>query len=151
MTPLIIGAIVLMAAAFIISFKGYGWTAILAFIALWMVGASGSTLIVWGITALLVWGLTVILPPAVSKSMRGVAYIAGASAAATSIGLLAGPAGPVIGAVCGALFGGLAYGTTPDGKMMGFPSSKFFNYLAAKGFPAAVTMATIGEAVDRLI
>lgn len=150
MTILIIGAIVLLIIALVASFKGYGWTAVVAFIALWLVGASGAVLTTWGITSFLVWGLTVILPQSVAGSSRGQGYVVIGAIVGTILGLLIGYGGPVIGAVTGTIFGGVAYGLTPDGRALGFPSTQFFNYLAAKGFPAAVTMSIIGETVRRL-
>lgn len=151
MTILIVGAILLMLASFIIAFRGYGWSAVPALIALWIVGGSSTSLIIWGVTVLLVWGLTLILPPAVAKSSHGVAYLVIAGTVGTLLGMLIPNPGPVVGAILGVVVGGLAYGATPAGRQMGFPSGQFFNYLAAKGFPAAVTMALIGQTISILM
>lgn len=151
MTLFIIGAAILMLASVVAAFKSYGWSAIPAFVALWMVGGSNTSLIIWGVTVLLVWGLTMILPPGIAKSTRGVAYMVVAGIVGTLLGMLTGAAGPVIGAVLGVVFGGLAYGATPSGREMGFPSMQFFNYLAAKGFLAAVTLAIIGQSLAILL
>lgn len=151
MTILIIGAILLIFASFIIAFKGYGWSGIPALIALWLLGGGTTTLIIWGVTVLLVWGLTMILPPTVAKSTHGLTYMVVGGAAGTLLGMLVPSPGPIVGAVLGVIVGGLAYGATPAGRQMGFPSGQFFNYLAAKGFPAAVTMSLIGQTVSILI
>ncbi|MDE5734242.1 MAG: hypothetical protein K2H83_03765, partial [Duncaniella sp.] len=100
------------------------------------------TYIFWGAAMLTAVALCCVLPRPIALSRKGVPYIAGASLAGSMAGMAAGSgAATIIGAVAGALLGGVAYGQTPAGRALQFPSPKFFNYLCAKGLPAATAMS----------
>ncbi len=105
------------------------------------------TIVFWGIATAIVTVLSFILPEKIASSRRGLGYIAGAALAGSMTGLLVSHAWLIIGAVAGALLGGIAYSKTPAGQIMGFPSYKFFNYLCAKGLPAVITMCIAGTAL----
>ena len=66
-------------------------------------------------------------------------------------GLVISHAWMIIGGVAGAILGGIAYSKTPAGKALGFPSSKFLNYLCAKGLPAVIAVCMAGTALLWLI
>ena len=143
--------IILIASAVALSFVQATYGTALAFLALCTAGLLDgvtlpvSTYLFWGLAMMIVVALNFILPPQISSSRRGLPYIAGASLAGTFIGLAVGAHGAIItGAVAGAILGGIAYGRTPDGRMVQFPSPKFINYLCAKGLPAAIAMSMAG-------
>ncbi|MDE6175135.1 MAG: hypothetical protein K2F88_06190 [Duncaniella sp.] len=110
-----------------------------------------NTLIFWGIATVIVVALSFMLPKSVSGSRRGLGYIAGAALAGAMVGLVISHAWMIIGGVAGALLGGIAYSKTPAGKALGFPSSKFLNYLCAKGLPAVIAVCMAGTALLWLI
>ncbi|NBH91588.1 hypothetical protein [Duncaniella muris] len=110
-----------------------------------------STLIFWGIATVIVVVLSFMLPKSISGSRRGLGYIAGAALAGAMTGLVISHAWMIIGGVAGAILGGIAYSKTPAGKALGFPSSKFLNYLCAKGLPAVIAVCMAGTALLWLI
>lgn len=110
-----------------------------------------STLIFWGIATVIVVILSFMLPKSISGSRRGLGYIAGAALAGAMTGLVISHAWMIIGGVVGAILGGIAYSKTPAGKALGFPSSKFLNYLCAKGLPAVIAVCMAGTALLWLI
>ncbi len=107
-----------------------------------------TALVFWGIAALIVIALGHMLPKAVVDSRRGVGYIAGAALAGAFVGMVISHGWMIIGAVAGAILGGIAYSRTPAGKVMEFPSSKFLNYLCAKGLPAIIIICIIGTCLQ---
>lgn len=143
-TLMLVASLVLFAAALAVCFLGYGWSAALAFVGLWMAGADTAALVGWGVCSVLVWGLSVMLPRTITGARYGVIYMFTGAVAGTVIGLMMSSAGVVIASLIGVLCGGLAYGSTPAGKQLGFPSAKYFNYLAAKGFLYVITTSIIG-------
>lgn len=110
-----------------------------------------STLIFWGVATVLVLILSFMLPKSISGSRRGLGYIAGAALAGALVGLVISHAWMIIGGVAGAVLGSIAYSRTPAGKALGFPSSKFLNYLCAKGLPAVIAVCMAGTAILWLI
>ncbi len=116
-------------------------------IGLTVVNISATPLAFWGISTGIVMCLEYMLPKKITSSRRGVGYIAGAALAGTFVGLAMSHEWMIIGAVAGATLGGIAYSRTPAGRIMEFPSSKFLNYLCAKGLPAVVTMCMVGTSV----
>lgn len=103
---------------------------------------SPDSLAFWSVAAVIALGINMLLPREISTSHVGVGYITGASLAGAFVGMLLSGAGIIIGAVAGALCGGIAFCRTPAGQVLGFPSRKFFNYLCAKGLPI-VTVTSI--------
>lgn len=111
-----------------------------------------STYLFWGTAVAIVVVLWFMLPRAVATSRRGLPYMAGASLAGAAIGMaIGGHAAIILGAVVGALMGGVAYGRTPAGRVLEFPSPRFFNYLCAKGLPAAIAMSMAALSATILI
>lgn len=141
-------SIVLAAAAAVFAFFSPSYATALAFLAMCVAGLmpeihiTPAGYLCWGVAMVISVALEFMLPGAVARSRRGVPYMAGAAMAGAFAGLAIGSqAAIVIGAVAGAAFGGIAYGRTPAGSVLQFPSSRFVNYLCAKGLPAAVAMS----------
>lgn len=105
----------------------------------------------WGIAALIALGIVYMIPAAVAASGQGVGYIVGGVVVGAFVGLIVSHSWMVVGAVVGGVLGGIAYSRTPRGSEMGFPSSRFFNYLCAKGLPAVVTICIAGTALETLL
>ena len=116
-------------------------------IALFLRLEATNSLIFWGVAAAIVMVLEYLLPKNVVESRRGVGYMAGAALAGAFVGMAISHEWMVVGAVVGTILGGIAYSRTPAGMVMEFPSSKFLNYLCAKGLPAVITMCIIGTTV----
>lgn len=156
MTIIIITIAILTAAA-ILAFFNTTYAPVVAFLGLCVTGMlpesaiSMSAYIFWGIAMLISVSLGFILPPTVARSRLGLAYICGASLAGMLVGLaVSSHAAMVAGAFIGAVLGGVAYAKTPAGKVLEFPTSRFLNYLCAKGLPVVVTMSIVGTAIARL-
>ncbi len=157
MTLLII-TIIIIATAAILSFFNTTYASVVAFIGLCATGLipgcelSWPTYIFWGIAVLIVVSLGFILPRQIVSSRLGMPYICGASLAGMLVGMaLSSHAAMVAGAFVGAVLGGVAYAKTPAGNVLEFPTSKFLNYLCAKGLPVVVTMSIIGTAASMII
>lgn len=153
----IITIIVLLAAA-VMSFFNTTYPAVIAFAGLCLTGflpgggVTMSSYIFWGIATVIVVSLGFILPDGIVNSRRGMPYICGASLAGMLVGMaLSSHAAMVAGAFAGAVLGGIAYAKTPAGEVLEFPTSKFLNYLCAKGLPVVVTMSIIGTAAAMII
>lgn len=153
---LTIAGTLLLTAAIVLSMRPSRWNAPTAYAGLWCFIGSGNIVlsveqeIFWGVAAALVLALGYMLPREVADSRRGVAYIVGATLAGTLVGMIVSGAGMIAGSVVGAFCGALAYSRTPGGRDIDFPSSQFFNYLAAKGLPAVITMCIIGIVIALL-
>lgn len=124
---------------------------IVAYLAMWAADWSHymtfekSTMIFWGVAVLIVAINNMLLPGFVRTSRRGLGYIAGGAIAGMFIGLsMYRPATVIAGSILGALLGGIAYSRTARGASLEFPTSKFFNYLGAKGLPAVIATSMIG-------
>lgn len=133
------------------SFASWRWAAATAYLSLWPLyylpefAISDSIMTFWGIAALIALGINYMLPFAVATSRQGMPYIAGGGLCGTMVGLVAASQAAVIcGAALGAVLGGLAYSRTPRGRILDFPSTRFFNYLVAKGLPLTVTLSCAG-------
>lgn len=151
-TAIIIVCLLLLIAGIILTFMSNRWAVLAAYAGLLGIGLSvvhptATPLIFWGVATVIVILLQYLLPPNISTSRRGVGYIAGAALAGTFVGLAISHEWMIIGAVAGAILGGIAYSRTPAGAVMEFPSSKFLNYLCAKGLPAVVTVCIAGTAI----
>lgn len=111
-----------------------------------------SNIIFWGVATILVVVNHYLLPQAIRNTRAGVGYIAGGALVGLSVGLtLLDRASLVGGAVLGAVLGAIAFSRTAAGRPMDFPSSKFFNYLGAKGIPAVVALSMVGISLAVLI
>lgn len=143
---------VLLAGAVVLAFRSNRYAVLTAYagmlgIAYFLDLNASNSLIFWGVATVIVLGLEYMLPKHIVDSRRGVGYIAGAALAGTFVGLVISHEWMIVGSVAGAILGGIAYSRTPAGKVMEFPSSKFLNYLCAKGLPAVITMCIIGTIV----
>ncbi len=112
----------------------------------------GSNILFWGAATILVVINHFLLPRAIRSTGAGVGYISGGALVGLALGLtLYNQASLIGGAVLGAFLGALAFSRTAAGRPMNFPSSKFFNYLGAKGIPAVVALSMIGISLAALI
>ena len=151
-TAITIVCLLLMIAGIVLTFMSNRWAVAAAYagflgIGLSVVHPTATPLIFWGVSAAIVIALQYLLPVNISSSRRGVGYIAGATLAGTFVGLAISHEWMIVGAIAGAILGGIAYSRTPAGAVMEFPSSKFLNYLCAKGLPAVVTICIVGTAI----
>lgn len=101
----------------------------------------------WGIMTAIVVAVGCMLPPALVKATQGLPHITVTSFAGMSLGLTFGYAPMIIGAALGAVAGTVFFARTPKGAGLQFPSSRFLQYLCAKGFPVVVSVSLIGIAV----
>ena len=157
-TPWLVFAIVLMAISAVMIFIPRTPACIVAYMALWAARLSGytpfsnSTMIYWGIAVALVALNRYMLPSHIRNSTRGLGYIGGGALAGMFIGLTMYRASTVIiGAAVGAFLGAVAYTRTSHGAVLEFPTSKFFNYLGAKGIPATMAASQLGLILAGLI
>ncbi|MCI9286131.1 MAG: hypothetical protein HFJ91_10190 [Muribaculaceae bacterium] len=145
-------ASILLVMAVVMSFFTSTYAAAIAFLGLCCAGLlpgehlSVASYVFWGVAMVIVIALGFMLPPGVARSRKGLPYIAGGALAGMAVGLTFSHAALVAGAFIGAVLGGVAYARTPQGKVLEFPTSRFLNYLCAKGLPAVVTMSIAGTA-----
>lgn len=153
MITLTILGLAALLAALITLFISWRWSAAAAFAGMCLITlgnpgvARPMMLIFWGIAAVLVVAVNYMLPPTVADGRMGIGYIAGGALLGTLVGYLIGPGAMVLCDVIGVFLGALAFSRTPRGRHLDFPSSKFIQYLCAKGLPAAVTLAIIAYSV----
>lgn len=133
------------------AFASWRWSAASNYLALWaLYYAPGFALpdglmTFWGIATLIALGINYMLPFQVATSRMGMAYIGVGALCGTAVGLVvASQAATICGAALGCLCGAIAYSRTPRGRQMDFPSTRFFNYLLAKGLPLTVVMSISG-------
>lgn len=156
LTLLIIAAL-LLAAAIAMTFLPSRWSAPVAWAGMVLTILSGhimlstSQIVFWGIAAAIVLALNFLLPPDISRSRVGINYIAAGTIIGTLLGILASGPAMIVGSLIGAAAGAIAYSRTPRGRNLGFPSRPFFNYLAAKGLPAVITICIIGITLALLV
>lgn len=156
--PWLVTAIILMVCSAAAMFLPRIPSCIIAYLALWAARLSGytpfstETMIFWGIAVVLVTVNSFMLPAFIRNSSRGLGYIATGALAGMAVGLtLYRPATVICGAVIGTFVAAIAYTRTANGAVLEFPTSKFFNYLGAKGIPAVMTASMIGLVLAGLI
>lgn len=122
-----------------------------AYAALWVLRSSGeivvpdSVMMSWGMAVIILLLIDYIQPRAISKATNGTVYFTVGAVTGAVVGLTAmSQTAIVAGAAVGVVLGGLAYSRTDSGRMLAFPSVRFFQYLCAKGFPAIVALSIIG-------
>lgn len=153
-TILLISGIIALVAGFLAIMRPYIPGALLAYAGLWLLKWGGvlhpstSLLISWGVIVVIVLIIDYLLPAGIARATNGMAYMG----VGGLVGLFVGMTGfslawAVTGAAAGVLLGALAFTRMPGGRELGFPSSRFFQYLCAKGLPAVVTLGIIGIAV----
>lgn len=139
-------ALTLCLSGVVVTFMARTWSplpAIAGLSALYFWGGTPlpqSQYLFWCGAVAIAWGINVMLPPLVARSRAGVGYISGGALVGAIVGMLFSIAGMIMGSVAGAFCGALAYSRSAAGAAMQFPSSKFLNYLCAKGLPAVVVM-----------
>lgn len=133
------------------TFRSWRWSAATAYLALWPLyylpdfAIPDSIMTFWGIATLIALGINYMLPFEVATSRTGMPYMVIGGVCGTLIGAMAyAQAGLICGAVFGLMCGAIAYSRTPRGRVLGFPSTRFFNYLVAKGLPLTVVLSTSG-------
>jgi len=147
MTALTILGLTALAAALIPLFFSWRWCALTSFAGMCLCAAGNAgvarpaMLVFWGIAAAIATGINLALPKAVATSRTGMGYVAGGALLGTLTGYLLGMGALVICDVTGTVLGAMAFSRTPAGRHLDFPSSKFVQYICAKGLPAIVTMA----------
>lgn len=110
----------------------------------------------WLALTLIVMLISLMQPQAVMQQRRGTGYMLAGALAGMMVGLIslgsttsltAQYACMIVGIVAGIFFGFMLFACTPQGVNVGMGSGKFFNYLAAKGFPVAITVIQPGVAI----
>ena len=157
-TAWLVVSIVLMTISVVTMFLPRIPSSIIAYMALWcarwsnFTPFSGKTMIFWGAAVVIVTINQYLLPSYIRFSRRGLGYICGGALVGMFLGLILYRPATVIGAsILGALLGAVAYSRTTMGKVLEFPTSKFFNYLGAKGIPAVITASMVGIILAGLI
>lgn len=157
-TPWLVFSIVLMAIACVSMFVPRIPSCVVAYMALWSARLSGftpfsdTTMIFWGAAVAIVLINRLLLPSHIRFATRGLGYIAGGALVGMALGLtLYRPASVIGGAALATFVAAIAYARTSRGAVLQFPTSKFFNYLGAKGIPAVVTASLVGIILAGLI
>ena len=98
-------------------------------------------------------GLRVLQPKALVMTAKGLPYVALATIAGTAIGYMISPtaASVILCASAGAVLGAIAYMRTPAAPSIAIASSRFVEYLCAKGLPCVVTTSMAAIAIASLI
>ncbi len=148
---LLIMGIMTLVAAFLAIMRPYLPAAPVAYAGVWFLKWAGvihpstSLLISWGIIVATVIIIDLLLPQGVVKATNGMAYMAVGGLVGLFVGLVAfSPAWVVAGAAAGLFLGALAFSRLPSGRELRFHSSRFFQYICAKGLPAVVALGLIG-------
>lgn len=117
---------------------------------------NATILTAWLCMTVVVTLVSYLQPEPIRRQTRGMGYITAGAVAGMAVGLLAFSfttslgilyTSMILGCVAGIFFGFLLYTRTPDGRAVGIGSGHFFQYLLAKGFPAAITVMQIGVAI----
>lgn len=112
--------------------------------------------ITWLCLTVIVTGVSLMQPPAVMAQRRGMGYITVGALTGMAVGLLGFSVVPRIGAIyaimvlsvaVGIFLGYYLFTRTPEGKAVGMNTGRFFSYLLAKGFPAAIAVMQLGIAL----
>lgn len=144
-------ASVLTLCGLIAAALSWRWAAAFSYLAFWALYyvpefiLSDGLMTFWGIATLIALGINYMLPFQVATSRLGMGYIVGGALCGTLLGLVVvSQAATICGIALGCLLGGIAYSRTPRGRIMNFPSHRFFNYILAKGLPLTVVMSISG-------
>ncbi len=104
-----------------------------------------SFLIFWGVASLIVIAIYFLLPLQVRSSRVGLPFFCTGALVGAFVGLLLNSvAAVIVGSAAGVLLGAVAFSRMEAGRVLGFPSKKFFNYLCAKGLPLVVIFSMLG-------
>lgn len=149
LTMLII-SVLLTGVSAVLSYMSRWVAVLLSFAALFFGKLSGldldiSSMIFWGVAALIVVAIYFLLPRQVSRSRVGLPFFCTGALVGALVGLLLNTmAGVIIASAVGVLMGAVAFSRMKAGRVLGFPSKKFFNYLCAKGLPLVVIFSMLG-------
>lgn len=150
-TGWLVATALLAAAALIMMYFPRTPSCLAAYMALWCARLSGyapfadSVMWFWGVAVVIVMINHRLLPGRIRNSRRGVGYMATGAITGMALGLtLHTAASIIVGAAAGAIIAAVAYARTADGAVLQFPTSRFFNYLGAKGIPAVITAVMTG-------
>lgn len=112
-------------------------------------------LIGWLAMTLVVMCATMLQAPALQAQTRGTGYITAGAVVGMVVGLLGYTVTTsvsmmysimVLATAVGTFLGFLLFTRTPKGEDVNLASGRFFKYLLAKGFPAAITVMMMGVA-----
>lgn len=114
--------------------------------------------ILWGwlCMTVVVMVATILQPSEVNKSRLGTGYLLGGALVGLAVGMLGQTIATtltmfygvmVIAVAAGTFFGYLLFTNTPAGRPFSFNSGRFYSYLLAKGFPAAISVMMAGLAL----
>ena len=151
---LIIAGAILMVGGIYLCIRPYVPSVIASYGGLWLLQWSGAVSVpaqalgYWGAMVFLVFTISSLQSPALTKATQGTVPITLTSLAGMVVGLsLASYAALLVGAVGGAVAGGIFFARTPKGAALHFPSKRFLQYLCAKGFPTVVSVSLLGMAL----
>lgn len=153
----IIICVILLVVATALTFYSSTYGTAVAFLGLCIAGLipgvslGVTTYMFWGVAMIIVISLNFILPKTIAKSRLGIPYIFTAALAGMLVGLAISHAAMIVGAFVSAIIGGVAYARTPRGRVLDFPTNRFWNYLCAKGLPAVISFCTIGTSIYVLV
>lgn len=121
---------------------------------------NNAILVGWLCMTVVVSLATFMQSPRVRNSNKGMGYMEAGSLVGMAIGLLGYTFSPqinifygimIVATAAGTFFGYLIFTNTPSGRGVGAGSGKFFSYLLAKGFPAAITVMQLGVVLVLLV
>ncbi len=121
-----------------------------------MLPLAPNMVVTWLALTVIVMGVSYLQPRAIMAQNRGMGYMLGGAIAGMAIGLIsvstsgsltAQYACMIVGVLAGIFFGFFLFSRTPQGQAVSLSSGNFFNYLAAKGFPLALTVIQPGIAL----
>lgn len=148
---LLILSVLFTGIAVVLAYSSRWLAVVTAFVALILGKYSGvadidaSSLIFWGVAVLIVLAINYLLPSQIRSSRTGVAFFATGALAGAFLGLLFNTvAGVICASAVGVIIGAVAFSRLPAGRVLEFPTNKFFNYLCAKGLPLVVIFSMLG-------
>lgn len=112
--------------------------------------------ITWVAITVIILGVTSMQSRALMAQTRGMGYMLTGAIAGMAVGLIAVPAAEsltflyacmILGIVAGIFFAFMLFSRTPQGRDVNLASGNFFTYLAAKGFPLALTVIQAGVCI----
>ncbi len=110
------------------------------------------TLIFYAVATVIVVAIAILSPKGEPDGRNtGNLYLGLGALAGGLVGMIAGARFMMLGVVLGCLFGELAFGRTPHGSWLKFPSLNFIHYFCARGLQAVIATAMIGIAVEGFI
>lgn len=121
-----------------------------------VVPLASNMVLTWLALTVIVMGVSAMQNPALMQQTRGMGYMTAGAVVGMFVGLVAVSAttsltaqyaAMIVGILSGIFFGFFLFTRTPDGKDVSLSSGHFFSYLAAKGFPLALTVIQPGVVI----